>query len=89
MKKFEFKNNNILMSIDESIKKARAVSFQSYPYAVFLHPKRYTEIKIDNLTHFSKNGGMRSVPIIQNASLNEKDYLIAYSEEDLKQMYKK
>lgn len=82
-KSYKFDNTeNILFCIDKSIKKVREIENRKFPYAVIINPINGRLINFDNFTYLPKNG-FKSIPIIKNTNVDEKEIQLAYSEPEL------
>lgn len=84
---YKVENNNILSSIDNSIKKARELELGKCPYAVVISTKNSSEIKLENLTYLPKDG-FKSIPIIKLPHIKENHLHLAYNEESLIELIK-
>ncbi|MFR1671875.1 MAG: hypothetical protein ACLSWI_02905 [Candidatus Gastranaerophilaceae bacterium] len=79
---YKIENNNILSSIDSSIKKARELELGNCPYAVVVHPECSKNLKLENLTYLPKDG-FKSIPIIKHSNVSTNSFKLAYNEESL------
>lgn len=79
---------NLLSCIDRSIKKAREIEKNKYPYAVVINQKNGQNFKIDSFTCMSKNG-FRSVPVVKHPNVKENRVHIAYNEPELIEIIQK
>ena len=82
---YKVENNNILSSIDKSIKKARQIEAGKYPYAVIISSKYADKFKLDNLTYLPKDG-FKSIPIIKHPAVSPNALKLVYNEESLIQI---
>lgn len=73
---------NILLCIDQSIKKARETEKKKYPFAVLISPENGRKLNLDNFTCMSKKG-FKSIPIIRVKNDNTFKFTLAYCEEEL------
>lgn len=87
---FEHKieNNNLLFSIDASIKKARKLELCKCPYAIVVNPNNACDLNLDSLTYLSKNG-FQSIPIIRHKNITKDTIKLAYDEDELIKIIKK
>lgn len=84
---YKVENNNILSSIDLSIKKARALELGNCPYAVVIHPDCAKSLTLENFTYLPQ-GGFKSIPIIKHNNVKANSFKLAYNEEGLIEIIK-
>lgn len=82
---YKVENNNILSSIDKSIKKAREMEAGKYPYAVIISSKNSGKFNLENLTYLPKDG-FKSIPIVKHPTVAPNSIKLAYNEESLIQI---
>lgn len=79
---YKVENNNILSSIDASIRKARDLEIGKCPYAVVISSENSDQFNLENLTYLPKDG-FKSIPIIKHPNVKENSLKLAFNEESL------
>lgn len=73
---------NILLCIDQSIKKAREIEKKKYPYAILINNKNGQNINVDSFTCLSKDG-FKTIPVIKYPKIDDKEIKLTFSEQEL------
>lgn len=78
---------NILLCIDQSIKKAREIEKKKYPYAILINNKNGQNINVDSFTCLSKDG-FKTIPVIKYPKIDYKEIKLVYNENELVSLIK-
>lgn len=73
---------NILLCIDQSIKKAREIEKKKYPYAILINNKNGQNINVDSFTCLSKDG-FKTIPVIKYFKIKEKEIKLIFDDNEL------
>lgn len=79
---YTVEKNNILYSIDKSLKKIRDTKNYKYPYAIVISTQNSENFKLENLTYLKRNG-FQSIPIVKHPNIKANLIKFAFNEESL------